>query len=218
MPHNASFLGRGLRREIRLQTVSARSAPEGAGADNALLVKTRKILGRVRQYAHLISDWERRQLGPGALPHALTRSWDLVRKSRTFLVSELGDAFSLPVSPPPAKVARRLAHEITCLWKRLNAELVDSRHRASLSGRTSVPNSTGKEAFAWIRDERPAGIAMLEREGCLTANLTDIDAEVHDKWSPILRMYRRTKRNRLSILSSNALAPTYKPTTANSPP
>ena len=188
MPSSAHH-GRGLRREARLQSVTARSAPEGAGADNAQLVKVRKILGRTRQYAHLISDWERRQLGPGALPHALTRSWDLIRKSRSFLVSKLGDGFSLPVSPPSAKVARRLAHEVTCLWKRLNAELVDSRHQASLSGRTSVPNSTGKEAFAWIRDERPIGIAMLEREDCLTADLADIDAEIHDKWNPILRMY-----------------------------
>ena len=34
---------------------------------------------------------------------------------------------------------------------------------------------------------------MLERDGCLTADLADIDAEIHDKWTPILRMYADRK-------------------------
>ncbi|KAJ9457140.1 Retrovirus-related Pol polyprotein from type-2 retrotransposable element R2DM, partial [Diplonema papillatum] len=84
----AAYRGRGERRRLSTQRVSARPSPEGAGADTAPLKRARCLLGRMREYSAARAKWEDMSSAPCPLSLLLKGQWDKIRSFQSFILQQ----------------------------------------------------------------------------------------------------------------------------------
>ncbi|KAJ9435816.1 hypothetical protein DIPPA_31457 [Diplonema papillatum] len=190
----AAYRGRGERRRLSTQRVSARPSPEGAGADTAPLKRARCLLGRMREYSAARAKWEDMSSAPCPLSLLLKGQWDKIRSFQSFILQRTDGKCALPLIPPSAKAARGLSHTISDVCQSLAQTTLNSRYLEIARCQRELRNPLGKESFAWVKKEAPPTFYFTNgRDGRLTANLVEVDATVRRKWDPVLRMYAGKK-------------------------
>ncbi|KAJ9445690.1 Retrovirus-related Pol polyprotein from type-2 retrotransposable element R2DM [Diplonema papillatum] len=190
----AAYRGRGERRRLSTQRVSARPSPEGAGADTAPLKRARCLLGRMREYSAARAKWEDMSSAPCPLSLLLKGQWDKIRSFQSFILQRTDGKCALPLVPPSAKAARGLSHTISDVCQSLAQTTLNSRYLEIARCQRELRNPLGKESFAWVKKEAPPTFYFTNgRDGRLTANLVEVDATVRRKWDPVLRMYAGKK-------------------------
>ncbi|KAJ9439057.1 Retrovirus-related Pol polyprotein from type-2 retrotransposable element R2DM, partial [Diplonema papillatum] len=190
----AAYRGRGERRRLSTQRVSARPSPEGAGADTAPLKRARCLLGRMREYSAARAKWEDMSSAPCPLSLLLKGQWDKIRSFQSFILQRSDGKCALPLVPPSAKAARGLSHTISDVCQSLAQTTLNSRYLEIARCQRELRNPLGKESFAWVKKEAPPTFYFTNgRDGRLTANLVEVDATVRRKWDPVLRMYAGKK-------------------------
>ncbi|KAJ9447298.1 Retrovirus-related Pol polyprotein from type-2 retrotransposable element R2DM, partial [Diplonema papillatum] len=188
----AAYRGRGERRRLSTQRVSARPSPEGAGADTAPLKRARCLLGRMREYSAARAKWEDMSSAPCPLSLQLKGQWDKIRLFQSFILQRTDGKCALPLVPPSAKAARGLSHTISDVCQSLAQTTLNSRYLEIARCQRELRNPLGKESFAWVKKEAPPTFYFTNgRDGRLTANLAEVDARVRRKWDPVLRICSR---------------------------